>query len=109
MIIRARALNPHMGMTNENRNLRNGRVDRLGYCDQRYPMRRNRRGPMSLTQEMKMLFNVWADGQHSKTTIIADSIDEALDIFCARHGFVDHADYCQYKGLEESDLNIECR
>jgi len=55
-----------------------------------------------------MLFNVWADGQHSKTTIIADSIDEALDIFCARHGFVDHADYCQEKGLQESNLNIEC-
>ena len=54
-----------------------------------------------------MLFNVWADGQHSKTTIIADSMNEALDIFCARHGFIDHADYCQEKGLEESNLNIQ--
>ena len=54
-----------------------------------------------------MLFNVWADGQHSKTTIIADSIDDALDIFCSRHGFIDHADYCQEKGLEESNLNIQ--
>jgi hypothetical protein len=81
----------------------------MGYRVQRHPIRRDYRGPVSLTQEIKMLFNVWADGQHSKTTIIADSIDEALDIFCARHGFVDHADYCQEKGLEESNLNIECR
>ena len=81
----------------------------MGYRLQRHPIRRNRRGPMSLTQEMKMWFRVWIDGQHSKTEIPANSIDEALDIFCARHGFVDHADYCQYKGLEESDLNIECR
>jgi len=54
-----------------------------------------------------MLFNVWADGQHSKTTIIADSLPEALDLFCAHHGFIDHADYCQAKGLEESNLNLE--
>jgi len=54
-----------------------------------------------------MLFNVWADGQHSKTTIIADSLPEALDLFCAHHGFIDHADYCQAKGLEESNLNIQ--
>jgi hypothetical protein len=81
----------------------------MGHCLQRHPIRRDRRGFVPLTQEIKMLFNVWADGQNSKTTIIADSIDEALDIFCARHGFVDHADYCQEKGLEESNLNIECR
>jgi hypothetical protein len=81
----------------------------VGHCLQHHPIRRDYRGSVSLTQEIKMLFNVWVDGQNSKTTIIADSIDEALDIFCARHGFVDHADYCQEKGLEESNLNIECR
>jgi hypothetical protein len=52
-------------------------------------------------------YNVWVDGQHMKTTIIADSMDAALDIFCARHGFVDHADYCQEKNLSESNINIE--
>lgn len=52
---------------------------------------------------MKSLFNVWADGQHSKTTIMAESMPQALDIFCARHGFIDHADYCQEKGLTESN------
>ena len=56
---------------------------------------------------MTNLFNVWADGQHLKTTIIADSMPQALDIFCARHGFVDHADYCQEKGLTESNINIQ--
>ena len=54
-----------------------------------------------------MLFNIWHDAQHSKTTIIADNMNEALDIFCSRHGFVDHADYCKEKQLTESDLNIQ--
>ena len=62
---------------------------------------------MQITPGNNMLFNVWANGQHSKTTIIADSIDDALDIFCSRHGFANHIDYCQEKGLEESDLNIQ--
>ena len=53
------------------------------------------------------LFNCWHDNQHSKTTIIADDMNHALDIFCARHGFIDHADYCQEKNLTESDINIE--
>lgn len=56
---------------------------------------------------MTNLFNVWADGQNSKTTIIAESMPKALDIFCARHGFIDHADYCQEKGLTESNINIQ--
>ena len=56
---------------------------------------------------MESLFNVWADGQHSKTTIMADSMPEALDIFCARHGFVDHVYYCQVKELTESNINIQ--
>jgi len=54
-----------------------------------------------------MLFNIWADGQHSKTTIIADDMNEALDRFCARAGFVDHADYCRIVRITESNLNIE--
>jgi hypothetical protein len=54
-----------------------------------------------------MLFNIWADGQHSKTTIIADDMGQALDRFCALHGFVDHIDYCQIKRITESDLNIQ--
>jgi hypothetical protein len=56
---------------------------------------------------MHNLFNVWHDRQHSKTTILAVSMNEALDIFCMRHGFVDHSDYCQEKNLAQSDLNIE--
>jgi len=56
---------------------------------------------------MEHLFNVWLDSQHSKTTIIANDMNEALDRFCVRHGFIDHADYCQEKGLEESNINIE--
>jgi hypothetical protein len=55
---------------------------------------------------MKNLFNVWRDGQHSKTTVIAENASEALDKFCRRHGFIDHADYCQEKALEESDINV---
>jgi hypothetical protein len=56
---------------------------------------------------MNNLFNVWRDGQHSKTTILAHNMDDALDKFCQRHGFIDHADYCQEKGLADSDINIE--
>ena len=51
-----------------------------------------------------MNFNVWADGQHGKTTIIAVGMNEALDIFCQRHGFIDYPDYC---GEEKPELNIE--
>ena len=57
--------------------------------------------------KMINLFNCWHDSQHSKTTIIADDMNHALDIFCSRHGFIDHADYCQEKNLTESDINIE--
>lgn len=56
---------------------------------------------------MNNLFNIWHDGQHSKTTIIANNMNQALDIFCAQNGFIDHADYCQEKNISESDLNIE--
>ena len=56
---------------------------------------------------MESLFNVWADGQHSKTTILTNSMPEALDIFCVRHGFIDHVYYCQEKQLTESNINIE--
>jgi len=56
---------------------------------------------------MSNLFNIWHDGQHSKTTIIAADMNQALDIFCSRHGFIDHSDYCQEKNLSESDLNIQ--
>ncbi|WP_171907253.1 hypothetical protein [Burkholderia plantarii] len=53
------------------------------------------------------LFHVWRDGAASKTTVMAADMNEALDRFCARHGFVDHADYCQYQGIDESDINVE--
>ena len=56
---------------------------------------------------MNNLFNVWHDAQHSKTTIIACDMNQALDIFCNRHGYIDHADSCQDKKISESDLNIE--
>ena len=54
-----------------------------------------------------ILFNVWVDGEHSKTTVIADGMNEALDIFCQRKGLNDHADYCAWHDLEESNINIE--
>jgi len=53
------------------------------------------------------IFNVWHDSQHSKTTIIANDMNDALDRFCAQNGFIDHADYCREKCLNESDINIE--
>jgi len=57
---------------------------------------------------MKMeLFNVWKDGQCGKTTVIANDMNDALDKFCQRWQYVDHADYCQEHELSESDLNIE--
>jgi len=56
---------------------------------------------------MTNLFNVWHDNDRSKTTIIADDMNSALDIFCARHGFIDHADYCKENEIYNSDINIE--
>ncbi|GLZ23136.1 hypothetical protein [Burkholderia plantarii] len=53
------------------------------------------------------LFNVWRDGAAMKTTVMAADMDEALDRFCARHRFIDHADYCRHHGIEESDINVE--
>jgi hypothetical protein len=35
---------------------------------------------------MKYLFNVWARGDFSVTTIMANSIDEAFNLFCERRG-----------------------
>ena len=35
---------------------------------------------------MKYLFNVYAKGDFSVTTIMADSIDEAFKIFCEHRG-----------------------
>jgi len=52
-------------------------------------------------------YNVWYDAQDSKTTIFATDMNQALDIFCAQNGFIDHADYCQEKNISESDLNIQ--
>ncbi len=53
------------------------------------------------------LFNVWADGHRSKTTVIADTSSEALDCFCARHGFDDYADYCTTEEFQNTKINIE--
>lgn len=36
--------------------------------------------------KMQHLFNVWAKGDFSVTTIMADSIDDALKIFCEHRG-----------------------
>ena len=52
-------------------------------------------------------FNVWVDGEPDKTPIFADSMPEALDIFCQYKGFNDHADYCAWHDLKESNINIE--
>lgn len=59
------------------------------------------------TTETKMSnFNIWSEGQHSVTTVIANDMNQALDIYCNHNGFIDHADYCQERAIEESDLNI---
>jgi len=34
------------------------------------------------------------------------SLNDVLDEFCADAGYVDHADYCQQMGLEQSPFNI---
>jgi hypothetical protein len=51
--------------------------------------------------------NVWHPSQHSKTTVSTHDVGEALDIFCRRHGFADHADYCKRNALIESNLHTE--
>ncbi|MGG2044855.1 hypothetical protein [Burkholderia gladioli] len=53
------------------------------------------------------LFNVWRDGAAMKTTVLARSASEARDLFCARHGFIDHAHYCAWSGIGETDINVE--
>lgn len=53
------------------------------------------------------LFNVWFDSDHSVTTIIADDMNIALDIFCKSKGYIDHADYCFENDIELSGINIE--
>ncbi|WP_186092313.1 hypothetical protein [Burkholderia gladioli] len=53
------------------------------------------------------LFNVWRDGAAMKTTVIASNEAEARDRFCARHGFVDHAHYCGWCGIEQTDIRVE--
>ncbi|MEI2416186.1 hypothetical protein V8Z80_08375 [Orrella sp. JC864] len=52
-------------------------------------------------------FNLWRNGTAGKTTVVASDMNEALDRFCARLGYIDHADYCQEHGLTESDIHIE--
>ena len=54
-----------------------------------------------------MLVNVWHPAQHSKTTVIADNVPQALDAFCQRHGYADHADYCRRNELAKTNLNSE--
>lgn len=53
------------------------------------------------------LFNVWRDGAAMKTTVLARSASEARDLFCARHGFIDHAHYCAWCGIGETDIRVE--
>ncbi|WP_186045267.1 hypothetical protein [Burkholderia gladioli] len=53
------------------------------------------------------LFNVWREGAAMKTTVLARSASEARDLFCARHGFIDHAHYCAWCGISETDINVE--
>lgn len=54
-----------------------------------------------------MLFNIWAPRDFSKTTVIATDSEHALNIFCQRHGFADHAAYCVWHELAKTNLNIE--
>lgn len=54
-----------------------------------------------------MVYEIWQDNGvsvyfHSFKT----SMNDALDEFCAEAGHVDHADYCQQMGLEQSHFNI---
>ena len=55
---------------------------------------------------MANFYEVWRDGQQSKTIVVATNIIEALDTFCQHEGFIDHIDYCQEKNIFESDLNV---
>ena len=51
-------------------------------------------------------YEVWRDGQQSKTIVLATNIIDALDTFCQYDGFIDHSDYCHGKNIFESDLNV---
>lgn len=53
---------------------------------------------------MVNLYNVWANGQNSKTTVRAETEKQALDRFCEHNGFID---YCDYLLINKSDLNIQ--
>lgn len=57
------------------------------------------------------LYNIWANGQHSKTTLQARTTEDALDLFCIHHGYASYLDYlwwCVRDGLvSPSPLNIE--
>lgn len=54
-----------------------------------------------------VLFNVWREGAAMKTTLFASNEAEARDRFCAHHGFVDHAHYCGWCGIEQTDIRVE--
>lgn len=54
-----------------------------------------------------MEYEIWQDNEVS-TIFESESFDfnEVLDEFCSEAGYVDHADFCQQRGLETSPFNI---
>jgi hypothetical protein len=55
---------------------------------------------------MKYLFNVYAKGDFSVTTIMANSIDEAFKIFCKHRG-LDGVYPTVYAETNMQDINIK--
>jgi hypothetical protein len=54
-----------------------------------------------------MLYSIWQDnGVAIEFESSSKSFNDVLDQFCAEAGYIDHADYCQEMGLNESPFNI---
>ncbi|SAI73139.1 Uncharacterised protein [Bordetella ansorpii] len=53
------------------------------------------------------LFNVWRHGAAMKTTVIAGNCQQAVDRFCQRHGYADHAEYCRQRRLAQTDIHVQ--
>jgi len=56
-------------------------------------------------------FKVWIDGTGESIEtdfgiIHAEGMPQALDMAAQMAGYIDHADFCQEMGWEESPLNI---
>lgn len=55
-----------------------------------------------------MKYKIWQDnGASTVFESASSSFNDVLDEFCKEAGYIDHADYCQAMGLEESPFNIK--